>query len=92
MCETRGRVTAHRNRGPSWAVFKESQIEEDVNMGDKKGKKDRAKEQRQKEAGKLKAEKRKRDRQQPGVSVRPLYTLHRDRALDRVHNCHRRWL
>ena len=37
-------------------------------MGDKKGKKDRAKEQRQAAAGKLKAEKRKRDRQQPGVS------------------------
>jgi hypothetical protein len=40
-------------------------------MGDKKGKKHRAKEQRQTEAGKLMAEKQKRDRQHPGVPKAP---------------------
>lgn len=40
-------------------------------MGDKKGKKDRAKEHRQKAAGIRKAEKQKRDRQQSGVPKTP---------------------
>ncbi len=54
-------MTGPRTRGNTGLITSERSIQ----MGDKKGKKDKAKGQRQKEAKQAKSAKQKKDRQQP---------------------------